>query len=522
MAPFWYHSGTYCPSPCEVLDSVSGLLQFNDKPELQRCVREADTSSLMPQPSSSSNNGQGDPNQGKSSKKKRKRQRSPSPAPSATGPSGTAASQEPPTSSKKARSDSRAKPKPTGEKKKKSDMYHVKSTNIPEDARGIKRAFEIHIRILWGSVSEGVAPETPSNVDIANFEKKFSNASQVDEVLNQPKVSLSRESLEKIESLRRSCRLDPGTIASAIAQVSDQSLRMTFGVLSSFGLAKWRPDVLGASPTSFYNQAMESIAISSFEYGLQNNGYISFEPNLEYVHNTAFLSRIYRNYVYSHLRKQILKESREQGRLASEAVRRGMYKRRKKLAKARIKFVKEAGYNNRVKRLVGEPECHSDDEDADDGSLHILIKNLRNENTSQFFKHEIDKGIRTIADLTGTKRHSYKKKNRIPHPTNKKSIFKKLPSECPIDWFQPEKFNALPAQIRKRYVDAPVALPPLEERKKLQMLEWALLPEDEFMTKYGDKVRELYKFPTQEELDAMEESSGDDEDEDDEDDMDED
>ncbi|KAJ3749805.1 hypothetical protein EV360DRAFT_76152, partial [Lentinula raphanica] len=253
MAPFWYHSGTYCPSPGEVLDSVSGLLQFNDKPELQCCVREADTKRVQENKKGPefawlnltfSNNGQGDPNQGKSSKKKRKRQRSPSPAPSATGPSGTAASQEPPTSSKKARSDSRAKPKPTGEKKKKSDMYHVKSTNIPEDARGIKRAFEIHIRILWGSVSEGVAPETPSNVDIANFEKKFSNASQVDEVLNQPKVSLSRESLEKIESLRQSCRLDPGTIASAIVQVSDQSLRMTFGVLSSFGLAKWRPDVL--------------------------------------------------------------------------------------------------------------------------------------------------------------------------------------------------------------------------------------------------------------------------------------
>ncbi|KAJ3717484.1 hypothetical protein C8R42DRAFT_644715 [Lentinula raphanica] len=254
----------------------------------------------------------------------------------------------------------------------------------------------------------------------------------------------------------------------------------------------------------------------------QFNGYISFEPNLEYVHNTAFLSHIYWNYAYSHLRKQILNELWEQGRLASEAVRQGMYKCQKKLAKVHIKFMKEVGYNNCVKHLVGVPECHSDDEDADDRSLHILVKNLRNKNTSQFFKHEIDKGIHMIADLTGTKCHSYKKKNCIPHPTNEKLIFKKLPSECPIDWFQPEEFNALPAQIRKCYVDALVVLPPLEECKKLQVLEWALLPEDEFMTKYGDKVRELYKFPTQEELDAMEESSGDDEDEDNEDDMDED
>ncbi|KAJ3925669.1 MAG: hypothetical protein NXY57DRAFT_1043909 [Lentinula lateritia] len=176
-------------------------------------------------------------------------------------------------------------------------MYHIKNDDVPDDARGLKHAFEIHIHILWNSLSESVAPEAPSNINIANFMKCHK---QVNEVLNQPKVSLSRKSLKSVVFLRTTCQLDPGTI--------------------------WRPDVLGASPTSFYN-----LAISSLELGLQNGGYVYFEPNLEYIHNTAFLCQIYRNYVYSHLKKSILKELREKGRLASDAVKRVMYKRRKKI-----------------------------------------------------------------------------------------------------------------------------------------------------------------------------------------------
>ncbi|KAJ3897432.1 hypothetical protein F5879DRAFT_996054 [Lentinula edodes] len=402
----------------------------------------------MPDPTSNSKPQQGDqspePTQSKAGASSRKRQRSRSPSqPQSTGPS------------KRFHKAPKASPKPTGEEKK-SDMYYIKSEDIPEDARGLKRAFEIHICILWNSVSENVAPETPSNIDIANFRQRFSNRQEVDEVLKKPKVSLSHESLEAVESLRRTCQIDPGTIASAIAQVDDHSLRMTFSVISLFGVTKWRPDVLGASPTSLYNLTMESIAISSFELGLQSHGY-----------------------------KQILKESREKGKLASDAVKRVMYKRRKKLMKARIKYAQDSGFNDQLKSLIAEPECNSEDEDADDGSLHILVKNLRSENATHFIKHDIDKGIRTL------------------HPSNKKSIFRKLPKYCALDWFIPEQFNSLPPQIRKQYVNAKIALPSLDKRKKLKVADWAFLSEEDFMKKYGNEVQKLYKFPTEEELNAM-------------------
>ncbi|KAJ3813455.1 hypothetical protein F5876DRAFT_73846 [Lentinula aff. lateritia] len=369
----------------------------------------------MPDPASNSKPQQGDqlpePTQSRAGASSRKCQRSQSPLqPQSTGPS------------KRFHKAHKASPKPTGEEKKKSDMYHIKSEDIPEDAQGLKRAFEIHIHILWNCVYENVAPETPSNIDIANFRQRFSNRQEVDEVLKKPKVSLSHESLEAVESLQRTCQIDPGTIVSAIAQVDDHSLRMTFSIISLFGVGKWC--VLGASPTLLYNLTMESIAISSFELGLQSYGYVYFEPNLEYIHNTAFLCQIYRNYVYSHLKKQILKESREKGKLASDAVKRVMYKRRKKLMKACIKYAQDSGFNDRLKSLIAEPECNSEDEDADDGSLHILVKNLRSENATQFIKHDIDK-------------------------------------------------------------------------------DWAFLLEEDFMKKYRNEVQKLYKFPTEEELNAM-------------------
>ncbi|KAH7871330.1 uncharacterized protein C8R40DRAFT_1072627 [Lentinula edodes] len=424
----------------------------------------------MPDPTSNSKPQQGDqspePTQSRAGASSRKRQRSRSPLqPQSTGPS------------KRFHKAPKASPKPTGEEKKKSNMYHIKSEDIPEDARGLKRAFEIHIRILWNSVSENAAPKTPSNIDIANFRQRFSNRQEVDEVLKKPKVSLSHESLEAVESLQRTCQIDPGTIASAIAQVDDHSLRMTFSVISLFGVTKWRPDVLGASPTSLYNLTMESIAISSFELGLQSHGYVYFEPNLEYIHNTAFLRQIYRNYTFIHCSSQLMK--------------------------ARIKYTQDSGFNDRLKSLIAEPECNSEDEDADDGSLHILVKNLRSENATHFIKHDIDKGIRTVADLTGSNRHSYRKKPRKLHPSNKKSIFRKLPKYCALDWFIPEQFNSLPPQIRKRYVNAKIALPSLDKRKKLKVADWAFLSEEDFMKKYGNEVQKLYKFPTEEELNAM-------------------
>ncbi|KAJ3884462.1 hypothetical protein GG344DRAFT_71333, partial [Lentinula edodes] len=100
------------------------------------------------------------------------------------------------------------------------------------------------------------------------------------------------------------------------------------------------------------------------------------------------------------------------------------------------------------------------------------------------------------------------KKPRKLHPLNKKSIFRKLPKYCALDWFIPEQFNSLPPQIRKRYVNAKIALPSLDKRKKLKVADWAFLSEEDFMKKYGNEVQKLYKFPTEEELNAMDPDSG--------------
>jgi hypothetical protein len=54
-------------------------------------------------------------------------------------------------------------------------------------------------------------------------------------------------------------------------------------------------------------------------------------------------------------------------------------------------------------------------------------------------------------------------------------------------------------------MDAPVALP-LAEHLDANNYDWMYIEEDDFMEKYGDAVRERYKFPTEEELLALAEA----------------
>ncbi|KAJ3714521.1 hypothetical protein C8R42DRAFT_779548 [Lentinula raphanica] len=93
---------------------------------------------------------------------------------------------------------------------------------------------------------------------------------------------------------------------------------------------------------------------------------------------------------------------------------------------------------------------------------------------------------------------------------SKKTIFRKLPSKCAIDWFQPEKFNSLPPQIRKDYVDASVALPLLDQCNKLQVADWSLLLEIEFMEKRSlMQCKRIHRVKTSEDEDDDDGYNGD-------------
>ena len=77
----------------------------------------------------------------------------------------------------------------------------------------------------------------------------------------------------------------------------------------------------------------------------------------------------------------------------------------------------------------------------------------------------------------------------------------KLPSDVPIDYFEPEFFNSLSVLERASYMDNGVALPCADLCKKWEDIEkWRALKAEEFMAQYGQKKLELYNLPTPEEV----------------------
>jgi hypothetical protein len=79
-----------------------------------------------------------------------------------------------------------------------------------------------------------------------------------------------------------------------------------------------------------------------------------------------------------------------------------------------------------------------------------------------------------------------------------------------LDYFDPEFFNRLPASFRVKYRNAKIALPLPEDQKPADgedssgyITAWKTMNYEEFMERYGNKVREKYNLPTEEEIEAM-------------------
>ena len=172
-------------------------------------------------------------------------------------------------------------------------------------------------------------------------------------------------------------------------------------------------------------------------------------------------------------------------------------------SKSRLKQQVRRGWNLRLQYLIAEPACHSEEEDAADGkTFHVLSMPRRSVKATNFI-HALDGEVEEFISLT-KKYNAYKKYPREPHPTNKTTRLNGLPSpRVALDWHDPEQFNRLPAFIRAKYIKSPIALP--LETALSQEEDWQSLTmsDEEFMQKYGNNVRALYHFPTEEQIEAM-------------------
>ena len=82
-----------------------------------------------------------------------------------------------------------------------------------------------------------------------------------------------------------------------------------------------------------------------------------------------------------------------------------------------------------------------------------------------------------------------------------------MPKFIPIDQFDPGYWNTiLTVHERLDYIEhgIHIGLPLTEHCQTWEQCSlWKILPEEEFMERYGDEVLEQYKMPTKEEIEQL-------------------
>lgn len=159
------------------------------------------------------------------------------------------------------------------------------------------------------------------------FSDRFTSHEEIQGLLKDATYS-EQDTETQLRDLRMNTATRSGSIAKEAGYLKDNFVHLMFGMVAQYGLQVWCPDVLGGSATSLYNSAHEIIAIESFQRVVTAHGYIFKGPNLRYARDTAMLTRMYRNFVFSAERTKVIKEVKTPGCVARERTNAGIYKRR--------------------------------------------------------------------------------------------------------------------------------------------------------------------------------------------------
>ncbi|KAJ6573744.1 hypothetical protein DFH09DRAFT_1078722 [Mycena vulgaris] len=406
-------------------------------------------------------------------------------------------------------------PMPSSAAKKRREQHHLKLTDVKAEDEKLKApqfqlAFYTHLRMMWASFQTNVIPELPTLDMITAFERgRYTSPEQLDilmATLETAYASIVGGAVKAVDRMREVASRTRSLIASNVLAMDQHFLRVTYSAIISSGLAKWRPDAL-RNFGSMYNQVHELIAIKTFQTITVVFAYSRVSPNLTNLDNMQLLQRFYRNYVFWYIGRLAKKEMKLAGSVKKSIADMNTYKRRKELAVERTAFLQQEGYRSRVISLSNEPECHSDDEPGFDalGKPAYLIHAKPGPDGARA-------RIKAATKRPGQLIHDCPRVVVDGAPAS--AISERFPGYVPLDWFEPNYFNALPAALRATYKNTEIALPLPED---LHNAEAKTMKKNVFMKKYGYKVKAQYNLPS-EELRQME-NEGDSSSEDDEEEM---
>ncbi|KAJ7629153.1 hypothetical protein DFH06DRAFT_1338433 [Mycena polygramma] len=420
---------------------------------------------------------------------------------------GTVAIPLPPERSRKRPADTSASAAAKKRQAARRDIFHIPASSLTPGEKKMQTSIHTHIFIMLGIFSMLDLPDQPAEHMLITFAKRFATADEWEAF----EATLSTDhsgAMNKIRELRLAGAGRKGTIAANIAQVGEQHLQLIFSTILSAGLVQWRPDIIGGTFDSLYNLAHENIAINTFQQVAGAHGYVRIGPDLTRLRDAAFLRKLYRNCVYSMLRKRLLAERAEAGAVVARAKKTNTYKVRKSLGIARSRAILADGWPQGVAALVAEPYANSDDEfDSETQTYTIKPKNARGANATNFIRGTVDPGCKKMKTTQGQFRGRIRVIVPDAEPTK---ISERLPDDVPLDWFNPAVFNEYPARLRAKYRNKGIALPAARHWVNGQVPDrFKTMDDAYFMERYGNEVLALYRLPTDEEIAQMRENGED-------------
>ena len=193
-----------------------------------------------------------------------------------------------------------------------------------------------------GCMTNISVPEAPDPHVIQTFEQRFTDAREVDRLLKGRSTfqNSNDAALKSLRDLRARCARDAtSNIALAVTRIPENSLRLIFATVHSFGLPVWRPDLLGGTPTSVYNGALENIALWTFEQAAASFAYAHLSPNLRYIQDTSLIQKLYKNFLWSYMKGLALKEQKEAGSVSRGMQENRAYKLRTEVCKIKVIYI---------------------------------------------------------------------------------------------------------------------------------------------------------------------------------------
>nr|GAT47418.1 predicted protein [Mycena chlorophos] len=371
--------------------------------------------------------------------------------------------------------------------------HHLTKAKVPVDARKLKRVFEIHIRLMWGLLSQNAIPELPSNELMERFRQRYASAEVVVTVFQDLRRDFTAEMnvMIRARKLRTDAALVNGDIATAITSIDTSLLAVAISMHVQVGLEHFRPDLLGGAPDDPYNMLHEISAIKSFTILLTTGAYLDFKANMTRAEDVLLLRGLFRNFVFSYIRKKVVLERKTPGAAAILTLANDIYRRRKRLSDARVSWIRQQGFSSAMESLFEEPECNSDDEATVLGGTTVYIRNgkeHRDPSLDELLHSYIDpERIKTVA-LTQSRRSLVTERERVEHPDapHYSKYGMHLPPSCALDWFNPETH---PQSVTT------FANPPLLCRS------WSSV-------RYGNAVKARYNLPTKAEMERIRAAMG--------------